>query len=281
MIATAVARCHHLGLEPVEGRALRSRTGYLAGSDQARAADLRWGFEDADAVWAVRGGYGNLRTLDRVDLDPVRERPVPFIGFSDNTVVHMALHHRGITSFHGPHGGYEHFTDTTETVFRSVLWSGAAPGVLPLPPDAEPEPVVSGVAEGRLMGGNLAILAATCGTPYQPSARGAILFLEDVGEPAYKVDRMLTQLRLAGVLDGVAGMAVGDFRGGETSNHEMRAVFEDRVGSLGVPVLAGLPFGHGVENWTLPLGVPARLDAAAGTLEILESAVIATEGEVV
>ena len=281
MIHTALQRCRHLGLEPMEGAALRSRAGYLAGPDPARADDLRWGLEEADAVWAVRGGYGTLRTLDHVVLDPVRERPVPFIGFSDNTVVHMALHQRGVTSFHGPHAGYEHFTRTTETVFRAVLWRAIPAGVLPMPTDAAPVPLNGGVAEGRLLGGNLAMLAALCGTPYQPNTRGAILFLEDVSEPLYRIDRMVTQLRLAGVFEGVAGIAVGDFPGGDEPDAGLFDVFRDRLAPLGVPVLAGLPFGHGTENWTLPLGIPARLDAGGGTLAVLEPAVSEGEGATV
>jgi muramoyltetrapeptide carboxypeptidase len=135
--------------------------------------------------------------------------------------------------------------------------------------------VRAGSAEGRLIGGNLALLSATLGTPYQVDATGAILAIEDVGEPPYRLDRLLTQLRLAGVLEGVAGVALGSFAEceGDAGDPGLLDVFADRLGDLGVPVLAGLPFGHVPHNWTLPFGVRARLDADAGTLALLEPAV--------
>jgi muramoyltetrapeptide carboxypeptidase len=295
-IERAARRCRALGLEPVPGQAVRARKGYLAGTDAERAADLSRALTDADAVWALRGGYGNLRTLDRVDLSPLRERPKPFIGFSDNTVVHLALYREGVVSFHGPHAGYEHFPATTEAVFRDVVMSADPAGALARPPGASPVPVVAGEAEGPLVGGNLSLLAATCGTRYQPDTRGAILFIEDVAEPLYRIDRMLSQLRLAGLFDDVAAVAFGEFshtagleRPGvlapgsepdaaigdaerDATTASLSKLFGELLGPLGVPVALGLPFGHGRENWTLPLGVPARLDADAGTLELLEGA---------
>lgn len=282
-IQTALRRCHHLGLEPVPGRAIRERVGYLAGHDEDRGADLQTAIDgDNAAIWALRGGYGTFRTLQHVDLAPLVDRPRPFIGFSDNTVIHLALLSMGVVSFHGPHAGYQHFPAATEQAFRSVLMSAGSPGRLPLPRGAQPRALVGGVAEGRLVGGNLAMLAAVCGTPYQPDTRGAILFLEDVGEPPYRVDRMLMQLRLAGLLDDLAGIALGDFsppndrtEGAQppraTEGPTINDVLDELLRPLGVPVLAGLPFGHEAENWTLPLGLTARLDADGGSLEILQS----------
>ncbi len=294
-IERATRRCRQLGLEPVPGQSIRARKGYLAGTDAERAADLGRALTGpAAAVWALRGGYGNLRTLDRVDLSPLRERPKPFIGFSDNTVVHLALYREGVVSFHGPHAGHSYFPPTTEAVFRAVVMGTEPAGVLELPPGEEPVPVVGGAAEGPLVGGNLSLLAATCGTRYQPDTRGAILFIEDVAEPLYRIDRMLSQLRLAGLFDDVAGVAFGAFShlsglerdavepvqpepadgAGEraAATASLSNLFGELLEPLGVPVALGLPFGHGRENWTLPLGVPARLDADAGTLELLEAA---------
>ena len=273
-IETALARCHRLGLEPVPGGAVRARHRYLAGPDADRAADLTAAIAgDAAAIWALRGGYGTLRTLDHVELTPLARRPKAFIGFSDNTVVHLALHRLGVVSFHGPHAGYRHFPPPVEAAFRAVLMEDRPAGA---PPQGHrtPHALVAGTAEGPLVGGDLALLGAVCGTPYQPDARGAILFIEDVDEPAYRVDRLLTQLRLAGVLDGIAGVAVGDLtppRDGEESEAEVRDVVREILEPLGVPVVAGLPIGHGTENWTIPLGVRARLDAGAG-LDILQPA---------
>lgn len=273
-IETALRRCRDLGLEPVPGASIRARSDYLAGPDEERAADLQAAIAgDSAAIWALRGGYGTLRTLRHVDLGPLTHRPRAFIGFSDNTAIHLALLARGIASFHGPHAGFTHFTDTTERAFRAVLMEGGAPGVLPMSPEYRPVPLVRGTAEGPLVGGNLAMLAAVCGTPYQPDTRGAILFLEDVDEPPYRVDRMITQLRLAGLLDPVVGIALGDFSPPEPG---VDAVLRDLLTPLGVPTLAGLPFGHGRENWTLPVGARARLDADGATLEILQPTTRAT-----
>lgn len=284
-IQTALERCRQLGLEPVAGTGLRARTGYLAGPDAVRAADLQAAVEgDVAAIWAVRGGYGTLRTLDHVDLEGLRDRPLPFIGFSDNTAIHLALLRMGIVSYHGPHAGYEHFPPETEAAFRAVLMQPGTPGPLPSPSGSEPVTVVAGSAEGPLVGGNLALLAAVCGTRYQPDTRGAILFFEDVGELLYRIDRMLIQLRLSGLLDQVAGIAIGEFtemldplQGAEAGDQpSLPALLAEVLGPLGVPVVMGLPFGHGVQNWTLPLGIRARLDASRGSLEILESTTMRT-----
>jgi muramoyltetrapeptide carboxypeptidase len=283
-IERAFDRCRALGFEPVPGRSIRSRTGYLAGSDLERADDLAAAMAgDAAAVWAIRGGYGTLRTLRHLDLGPLLRRPRAYIGFSDNTALHLALLKLGLVSFHGPHAGYAHFPDATAAAFSAVLGAAAPAGLLPRGTETlgPPATLVSGTAEGPLVGGNLALLAATCGTRYQPDTRGAIVFIEDVTEPLYRVDRMITQLRLAGLLDDAAALVFGEFAAmpepvyaaaaeGEPS---LEAVLRDLVGSLGIPAALGLPFGHGRENWTLPLGVRARFDADAATLELLEPAV--------
>lgn len=281
-IRTAVERCRRLGFEPVPGEAARDRLGYLAGPDRLRARDLEHAIVgDAAAIWMLRGGYGGIRALRHVDLSPLRERPKAVIGFSDNTIIHLALARLGVVSFHGPHAGFRHFPPATEAAFRRVVMSAGPAGALPVP-DGWPEPRIlrGGRAEGPLVGGNLSILAATCGTPYRPDTRGAILFLEDVDEPLYRVDRMLAQLALAGVLDDLAGIALGEFKGiprpddpgAERGSEALAELLDEFVQPLGIPAVLGLPFGHGHENWTLPLGVRARLDAGACSLELLEPA---------
>lgn len=277
-IERAVQRVRDLGWEALVGEHAGSRVGYLAGPDERRLADLTAAFEgENDAIWCLRGGYGTMRIVEALDFDPLLTRPRPLIGFSDNTVLHLAAARAGITTFHGPHAGVAAFpVFTRECLIRSV--EDARPtGVLPLPADhPRPQSVVPGVAEGSLIGGNLSLLAATIGTPYQISPRGGILFLEEVGEPAYRVDRLLTQLLLSGVLEGVAGIAVGAMSDCPDTDPEVprpEEVVRDRLGRLGVPVACGFPFGHVPESWTLPIGVAARLDATEGTLEILTPAV--------
>jgi muramoyltetrapeptide carboxypeptidase len=270
----ALDRCARLGLVPVPAAAVRSRHGgYLAGSDDERLEDLRWALTapEIDAVWALRGGYGTMRLLDRIDLAPLVERPRAYIGFSDNTAMHLALLARRVVSFHAPHAGGD-ASALAEQCFRDVLFDARAAGVLPLPVQPATITLRKGVAEGPLVGGNLAILAGMCGTPGAPVARGAILFVEDIEEPAYRLDRMWTQLRLAGALDGVAGLAFGRFTDCRDRD-SVRALLQQSADAAGVPAVMELPIGHEPDNWTLPLGVRARLDAARGTLELLEPAV--------
>ena len=273
-IDRAVERCRQLALEPVVYPAAAHRHGYLAGSDGERLADLQAAFDDpaTDAVWALRGGYGTLRILDALDLGRQRRAPIPFIGFSDNTNLHARHVREGVISFHGPHPGAD-FPPETEASIRAVLFSGEPAGVLsPREGDPAPRTLVGGSAEGRLVGGNLAILASLCGSLDSISARGRILFLEDVGEPAYRVDRMLLQLQRAGVLDSVAGLAFGRFTGVRKGWGEVPAVLAGFARRLGVPAVRDLPFGHTEHNCTLPVLASARLNADAATLTVTEPA---------
>ena len=270
----ALERCRKLDLEPIAYPAATRRRGYLAGSDDERLADLQAAFDDpaTDAVWALRGGYGALRILDGLDLARQRRSPIPFIGFSDNTNLHAVHARAGVISFHGPHPGAG-FPPETEASFRAALFPGEAPGPLPSRPgDPAPHGLVGGSAKGRLIGGNLAILASLCGSRDMIFARGRILFLEDVGEPAYRVDRMLHQLLRAGALDGVAGLAFGRFTGVRGGAGDIAAVLAEFAVRLGVPAVAGLPFGHTEHNCTIPVLADARLDADTASLTVTESA---------
>lgn len=273
-IASAVERCVSLGLEPVLGAAVRLRRGFLAGSDADRLADLDRMLHDPTitAVWALRGGYGTMRLLARL-VPPATPRA--YIGFSDNTALHIWLLHAGLVSFHGPHAGAE-LPATAEACLRRVMFLDSPAGELPLPPDSPPpSTLVAGEAEGELVGGNLSLLAALCGTPWQPIARHRLLFMEDVGEPGYRIDRMLQQLRLAGALDGVAGLVGGRFTECGTADEaaEVEATVREFAEQLGVPAVLGFPIGHDADSWTVPLGVRARLNANAGSLSLLEPAV--------
>ena len=275
-IERSTERCRSLGLEPVVFPAAARRNGYLAGTDAERLADLQDAFNDPtiQGVWALRGGYGTIRILDHLDLARQRNAPIPFIGFSDNTTLHARHAAMGVISFHGPHPGAE-FPPETEESFKDVLFSPEPPGALPArPEDPEPRTLVGGQAEGPLRGGNLAMIASLCGSRDALTTPGCILFLEDVAEPAYRVDRMLVQLERAGVTEGVAGLAFGRFTDlsadDEASVSEVISEFAERVG---VPAVADLPFGHVDHNCTLPVGGMALLDADAAALSLTEAAV--------
>jgi muramoyltetrapeptide carboxypeptidase len=280
-IDVALERVRALGWEPVLGEHARGRAGYLAGSDAERAADLNAALRstEIDAVWCLRGGYGTMRILPEIDWAALKERPRPLIGFSDNTALHLAALRAGIVSFHGPHAAFGELPPFAIELLRRVLCRAEPAGVLPFPAGSagRAETWVAGIAEGPLVGGNLALLAATLGTPYALPAEGALLFLEEIGEHVYRLDRLLAQLRLAGVFDRVAGVVLGDFADCPDEGREgvplQAEVLRGYLEPLGVPVASGFPFGHVADNWTLPLGVRARLDADAGTLALLESAV--------
>ena len=204
-LETSRRRCRRLGLEPVLFPAARGRSGFLSASDAERLADLQDAFDDPeiDAVWALRGGYGAIRIVDGLRLGRQHRDPIPFIGFSDNTVFHLAHAEIGVVSFHGPHPGGE-FPAATEAAFRRVLFAGDSPEP-PLIEGSVAGTRTGGIAEGPVWGGNLATLASLCGSASPLSADGRILCLEDIGEPAYRIDRMWVQLERAGVFRGGQG----------------------------------------------------------------------------
>jgi len=264
------------GFEPVVFPGASGKRGYLAGTDAERLGDLQVAFDDPsiDAVWPLRGGYGTLRILDELDLRRQLEDPIPFIGFSDNTSIHMRHLSLGVVSFHGPHPT-EALPLETEESFRRVLCRPSAPGPLRArSEDPRPCTLVPGRVEAPLVGGNLAILTSMCGTPYALDPAGCILFLEDVGEPTYKLDRMLVQLRRSGATEAVVGLALGRFRKvPDEEDHPVADLLARFAERLGVPAVADLPFGHTAHNSTLPVGGMACLDADAAELVLTEAAV--------
>jgi muramoyltetrapeptide carboxypeptidase len=224
------------------------------------------------AIWCSRGGYGAQRIVDRLDMSAIAADPKLVIGFSDITAVHLALWRRiGLATIHGPVAaqldkgagsitalGAHHTIMTTQPVTlradrAELTFSLRSPGR----------------AEGRLIGGNLSLVTATIGTPDWPDLDGQILLLEDVGEEPYRVDRMLTQLLRSGVLARVAGVAIGQF----TECGEVGGVLAERLGPLGVPILGGLPVGHGEQHLAVPLGTDAVMDTDAGTLTVAAATV--------
>jgi muramoyltetrapeptide carboxypeptidase len=262
------------GLRVSVGRYVHEHAGYLAGRDEQRLADLNDALRDPTlrAVIATRGGYGVQRIVDGLDLDAVRADPKLVVGFSDITALQLALWRgAGLPTVHGPGGAWvpERTGPVSAESLRHALMS-ADPVTVRVDETVESAPVrVAGIARGVLLGGNLSMLVSTVGTVDMPDLTGAILLLEDVNEAPYKVDRMLTHLRRGGALRGLAGVALGHFTNcADTWPTTIVDVLNDHLISSGVPVLGGLPIGHGPDQLTVALGVESTLDALAGTLTV-------------
>ncbi|MFI0938350.1 LD-carboxypeptidase [Streptomyces sp. NPDC021020] len=271
MLARGLAELRAWGLEPVLAPHVLDThpAGYLAGSDQARADDLRdaWCDPDLAAVICARGGYGTQRMADLVDWDAMAAaEPKVFVGYSDVTVLHEAFATRlDVATLHGPMPGTPGFLADAagREHLRRTLFTPEEARVLHAPDAAA---LVPGRATGVTMGGCLSLLASDLGTPTgRPSAAGGILFLEDTGEEPYRLDRFLTQLLRSGWLDGVAAIVLGSWEGCGPYL-DLRRLFLDRLAPLSVPVLESLPFGHCLPTLTLPLNTPATLDTSTSTL---------------
>ena len=250
--------------------------GYLAGSDAQRLEDLHDAFGDPqiDAILCMRGGYGSMRLLDRLDFELIRRHPKPLIGYSDITALHTAIQrHTGLITFHGAMLNADLLgakLAPTESSLLAQLSGRLTAGEVIDHPGAYPLTcVVPGVASGRLTGGNLSLLGATMGTLAEIDTADSILFIEDVNEPLFRVDRLLTQLRLAGKLDGVRGVLAGDFAG--ITETALAPLLEDTFGPLGVPVLAGWRSGHCDPNVCLPLAARVTLDSVGQCLRLEQS----------
>jgi muramoyltetrapeptide carboxypeptidase len=240
--------------------------GYLAGSDQQRLQDLHDAFADPaiDAILCMRGGYGSMRLLESLDFDLIRSNPKPLIGYSDITALHTAIQRKaGLLTFHGAMLNADllgaKLEPTESSLLAQLIGQVGAGDAIAHPADFALSCVVPGVARGRLLGGNLSMLGATLGTVAEIDTQGCILFIEDVNEPLFRVDRLLTQLRLAGKLAGVKGVLVGDFAGITVA--ALTPLLQHIFGPLGVPVLAGWRSGHCDPNVCLPLGAEVVLDS--------------------
>jgi len=244
------------------------RDGYLAGSDDVRLRDLHAAFAnpDIDAIFCLRGGYGTPRLLDRLDFDLLRANPKPFVGYSDITALHLAINrYAGFVTFHGPMLNADLLGDkqppTESSLFNMLRGQVGAGSVLAHPVAYPLTTIEPGIACGRLLGGNLSMIAAMMGTSYEIDAEGIILFIEDVNEPIYRIDRLLTHLRLTGKLAQVAGVLVGDVAGGGIAPRAGAALLKQTFEPLCIPVLSGWRSGHCDPNLTLPMGARVRLDA--------------------
>jgi muramoyltetrapeptide carboxypeptidase len=254
------------------------RLGILAGEDRVRAAELAAFFADPEvkAVFAARGGYGCGRLMPLIDFAALRRGPKIFMGFSDETYLLNALvDHSGMVSFHGPMVAKDFASGLNAAAKTHLLRLLAGEtGAFEL---AAKTVVRPGTAHGELIGGCLSVIVAMIGTPWEPRFDGRILFLEDTGEKAYRVDRMLTQLRHAGILQRVAGIVFGAIHpvDGNAAERDLIADFiADQVTDLACPVLTGIEAGHGTDNLVLPLGLEAEIDAAGRRLIFTESAVM-------
>lgn len=284
-LQTAVRTIEFFGCKVKMGKSVRKKLGYLGGTIEERAADVNAMFGDPEvqAVFAIRGGYGSAQILPELDYDLIKRNPKIFVGFSDITAMHLAIHQKtGLVTFHGP-VPLSAFTDYTQKNYRKALFESGPLGVLTNPPETNQlrpahtlRTVVPGKATGPLTGGCLTLLATTMGTPYEIDTAGKIFFIEDVGEEPYSMDRMLTQMRLAGKLDKAAGIVFGecarctprDYKPGFDNNLSLQEVVDEILGKLRIPVLSGLTIGHTPDQLTLPMGITATLDADQGTLQV-------------
>jgi muramoyltetrapeptide carboxypeptidase len=310
-------RLEEMGFKVRTPETLFRKKGFLAGSDDERATELMAAFADpeVDAIFPGTGGYGTTRIVDKLNYDVIRRNPKILIGFSDITALHIAINQRtGLVTFHAPNPEWGLGGETNLSPFAAkwfwrallaknyddALLDPQRAGSSPAPAgytietkshdtgksndssifDGVPRPATlrAGQARGRIIGGNLSVLHALMGTPYEIQTDGKILFLEDVGEAPYRVDRMLNTLRLAGKFDRVAGVILGAFTAREEEaawddDATIDDVLRDYFAELSVPVLAHFPVGHVRYNATLPIGALVELDATRQSLEILENPV--------
>ena len=284
-LARGVAELERMGYRVKLGESCEQVYGYLSGTDEVRARDVNNMFldDEVDAIFCTRGGYGTTRMLDLLDYDAIARHPKIFMGLSDITAMHVAMLERsGLATFHGPMALSDWADGETHAFTRlsmeRALCSAEPVGeLINAPGYHERKTVNPGVAEGMLVGGNLMLITSLLGTPYELDTRGRILFIEEIGEKTYCIDRMLTQLRLAGKLDECAGIVFGDFRNCPVEYEHFGLTIEEIIRDIaapcGKPIFTGLQSGHCIPKLTLPFGVRARMDAVACTLTILESAV--------
>jgi len=279
-----------LGVKVRIGEHVLSRHGSLGGTDAERASDLNAFARNRDvrAIFPTRGGWGSARLLPLIDYGALRNDPKIILGYSDITALLNGIHAQtGLVTFHGPNGGGR-WDQTSLDWMKRVLFDGEAI-TLGNPKSANDRNVLAqidnrtlkikgGRARGRLIGGNLSVFTTLLGSPYVPPLDGAILFLEDTGEQFYRIDRMFTQLKLAGVLAKIRGFVFGTCNectpGDGFASLTPEEIFADHIAPLGIPAWSGAMIGHAMTQWTLPVGAEVEIDADAATLKVLEPAVV-------
>ena len=280
-LEAAIEATQAMGYRVVPGESCYASYGYLSGADELRAGDLNNMFarKDVDAIVCIRGGYGTPRILDMLDYDLARENPKLLMGYSDITGLQLAYQMRcALPSLHCPMPTTEWVSEDFDSASKQSLLDGMTKltkgYVIKNPPGYETLSFHDGVVSGTLMGGNLSLITALMGTQYAPDFTGKIILLEDVDEAPYRLDRMLTQLRLSGAFSDCAGIVLGTFTNCLPKHPErsltVAEVFSDLLPD-DKPVLSGLQFGHGLPSLSIPMGVMAQLDAAKGTITLLDS----------
>ncbi|AMM51038.1 microcin C7 resistance protein MccF [Rufibacter sp. DG15C] len=278
-----------LGLKVKLGKHVFDRFGYLAGTDQARAEDVNAMFADksVQGILAIHGGWGCARLLPLLDYKTIQRNPKAFIGYSDITSLLLAITAKtGLVTFHGPVGSATWNKFSVDS-FKQVLFDGA-PALFENPKELGDNlaltkdritTITPGTTKGRLVGGNLTVLTSIIGSEYLPNWKDAILFLEDTNENVYRVDRMLTQLKLAGVLHQVSGVVFGKCSDCEPGNNSygsltLEEVLEQHLQPLKVPVYSGAMIGHITHKFTIPVGAEAEINATNGTIQLLNGVVV-------
>lgn len=270
------------GFKIVVGESCGKKYGYLSGNDEIRAGDINRMFQDnnIDAVFCLKGGYGTPRILDKLDYDMIKENPKIFIGYSDITAIHIALNQNcDLVTFHGPMAAsdmLENFDEFSKESYLNAITSLQPLGQLKNPIGFEIKSLIPGKVTGKIVGGNLSLVSATIGTPYEIDTKGKILLLEDIDEFTYSIDRMLTQLRLSGKLKDCVGIILGNYTNClpqyEDFDHTLMDVFNDIIVHAKRPTIYNFMAGHCIPKITIPLGVEAVLDAYTCSVTITESA---------
>lgn len=284
----SIKNLNEIGFNVVYTNNILSRSGYFAGSDRQRASEVNQMFrrKDVKGIVSVRGGYGCTRILPLLDYAVIKDNPKVFIGYSDVTALLYGIYKEsGLICFHGP-VGTSTYNDFTIGYFRRILMDGDPDIVLKNPvPESDDEAYKSftikeGAAKGELIGGNLSVVVSLIGTKYDIDTTGRIIFLEEMEEDPYRIDRMLTQMRMAGKFDRAAGAALGVFKdcvpsekSSFDSSFTLKEVLKNRLGDLNIPVVYGMSFGHIKNKFTIPVGIKAEIDASKQTLTLLEKAV--------
>lgn len=279
-IQVAIEQVKSLGFIPVEGKYIREKYGYLAGTDVQRLEDLHAMYADPEVkgIWCIRGGYGCTRLLPYIDFKLIKNNPKPLIGYSDITALHLAiLQECNQVSFHGPNAGPE-MNDYSLDYFNQVFF-GTKKSIEvknnDIYTDHNYDEVVvirPGRVEGKLTGGNLSLIAAMTGTEWQMEGKKKIVCMEDIGEDTYRIDRMLTQVIQSGALEGARGMLLGQFKNCHPKNPNrslsLIECLKDRLVPLGIPVIYGMSYGHIKHNFTLPIGAEAEMSTEEALLKI-------------
>jgi len=283
-LANGIKYLEGLGYKIVQGENVHEKRGYLAGADKKRAEDINRMFDNSDikAIFCSRGGYGSPRLLDLIDYDIIRQNPKIFVGYSDLTTLELAIWHKtGLVTFSGPMVAVE-MAKGIDTYTAEQFWQTISKpnlkGQIHNPQGKKLNTLVGGKANGRLLGGCLSTITSLLGSRYLPDFRGALLFLEDIDEEPYRLDRYLAQFRICGILNEVSGIIFGDFIDCKSSDPEkptltLEEVLHDYTADLGIPVVSGLAYGHSDVKTTMPVGAKAMLDADNGLFEITEAVI--------